>query len=142
MTTIDPDTHPTTGHSGPGVRCPPQLATPADALRPDFDVSVADPKPIPSAVPGIHGAVGPAAAPRTPSTLISQVGGALLGAWLITVQEGREVAAWVKSHDCEPQYVYVTHPHADHFLALPEILAAFPEARPVALAESIPAMQE
>ena len=38
--------------------------------------------------------------------------------------------------------MYVTHPHADHFLALPEILAAFPQARPVALAESIPAMEE
>ena len=48
----------------------------------------------------------------------------------------------VKSHDCEPGYVYITHPHADHFLGLPEILAAFPEARPVALAESIPAMEE
>jgi glyoxylase-like metal-dependent hydrolase (beta-lactamase superfamily II) len=42
----------------------------------------------------------------------------------------------------EPGYVYITHPHADHFLGLPEILAAFPEARPVALAESLPAMEE
>ena len=40
------------------------------------------------------------------------------------------------------RYVYITHPHADHFLGLPEILAAFPQARPVALAESIPAMEE
>jgi glyoxylase-like metal-dependent hydrolase (beta-lactamase superfamily II) len=48
----------------------------------------------------------------------------------------------VKSHDCELRYVYITHPHADHFLGLPEILAAFPEARPVALSESIPAMEE
>ena len=38
--------------------------------------------------------------------------------------------------------MYITHAHADHFLGLPEILAAFPEARPVALAESIPAMEE
>ena len=38
--------------------------------------------------------------------------------------------------------MYITHPHADHFLGLPEVLAAFPEARPVALAESIPAMEE
>jgi glyoxylase-like metal-dependent hydrolase (beta-lactamase superfamily II) len=45
-------------------------------------------------------------------------------------------------HDCDLGYVYITHPHADHFLGLPEILAAFPEARPVALAESIPAMEE
>jgi glyoxylase-like metal-dependent hydrolase (beta-lactamase superfamily II) len=68
--------------------------------------------------------------------------GQLLVDCLITEQEGRELAAWVKSHDCEPGYVYITHPHADHFLGLPEIMAAFPEARPVALAESIPAMEE
>jgi glyoxylase-like metal-dependent hydrolase (beta-lactamase superfamily II) len=48
----------------------------------------------------------------------------------------------VASHDREPGYVYITHPHADHFLGLPEILAVFPAARPVALAESIPAMEE
>lgn len=48
----------------------------------------------------------------------------------------------MKSHDCELRYVYITHPHADHFLGLPEILAVFPEARPVALSESIPAMEE
>jgi hypothetical protein len=54
----------------------------------------------------------------------------------------RELAAWVKAHDRELAHVYITHPHADHFLGLPEILAAFPEARPVALAESIPAMEE
>jgi glyoxylase-like metal-dependent hydrolase (beta-lactamase superfamily II) len=48
----------------------------------------------------------------------------------------------VKSHDCELRYVYITHPHADHFLELPEILAPLPEARPVALSGSIPAMEE
>ena len=104
----------------------------------DFDVFVVDPKPIPSAVPGFEEATWP---PST-STLISGDGGALLVDCLITVQEGRELAAWVRSHGCEPGYVYITHPHADHFLGLPEILAAFPEARPVALAESIPAMEE
>ncbi len=108
----------------------------------DFDVFVVDPKPIPSAVPGFEEAVGPATWPPSTSTLISDDGGALLVDCLITEQEGRELAAWVKAHDCEPGYVYITHPHADHFLGLPEILAAFPEARPVALAESIPAMEE
>jgi hypothetical protein len=33
-------------------------------------------------------------------------------------------------------------PHADHFLGLTEILAAFPQAKPVALTESIPGMEE
>ena len=108
----------------------------------DFDVFVVDPKPIPSAVPGFEEAVGPATWPPTTSTLIMDDDGALLVDCLITEQEGRELAAWVKSHDCEPGYVYITHPHADHFLGLTEILAVFPQTRPVALAESIPAMQE
>jgi len=104
----------------------------------DFDVFVVDPKPIPSTVPGFDEATWP---PST-STLISDDDGALLVDCLVTEQEGRELAAWVRSHDREPGYVYITHPHADHFLGLTEILAAFPEARPVALAESIPAMEE
>ena len=109
----------------------------------DFDVFAVDPKPIPSAVPGFEDAVGPATWPPSTSTLISDDDGALLVDCLITVREGQELAAWVKSRGRrQPGYVYITHPHADHFLALPEILAAFPEARPVALAESIPAMEE
>jgi glyoxylase-like metal-dependent hydrolase (beta-lactamase superfamily II) len=107
-----------------------------------FDVFAVAPKPIPSAVPGFEQAVGPATWPPSTSTLISDDDGALLVDCLITEQEGRELAAWVKSHDRELRYVYITHPHADHFLGLPEILAEFPEASPVALAESIPAMEE
>jgi glyoxylase-like metal-dependent hydrolase (beta-lactamase superfamily II) len=108
----------------------------------DFDMFVVDPKPIPSAVPGFEAAVGPATWPPSTSTLIRDGSSALLVDCLITEREGRELTAWVKSHDCELAYVYITHPHADHFLGLPEVLAAFPEATPVALAESIPAMEE
>ena len=107
-----------------------------------FDVFLADPKPIPSAVPGFEDAVGQATWPPSTSTLIRDDGRGLLVDCLITEQEGRELATWVTSRDTNPDYVYITHPHADHFLGLPEILAAFPEARPVALAESIPGMQE
>jgi glyoxylase-like metal-dependent hydrolase (beta-lactamase superfamily II) len=86
--------------------------------------------------------VGPATWPPSTSTLISDDDSALLVDCLITEPEARKLAAWIKSRDRAPGYVYVTHPHADHFLGLPEILAAFPEARPVALAEAVPAMQE
>lgn len=108
----------------------------------DFDVFLVNPLPIPSAVPGFEEAVGPATWPPSTSTLISDDDGALLVDCLITERAARELAAWVKSHDRELGYVYITHPHADHFLGLPEILTVFPEARPVALAESIPAMEE
>jgi hypothetical protein len=76
----------------------------------DFDVFVVDSKPIPSAVPGFEEAVGAATWPPTTSTLIMDDDGALLVDCLITEQEGRELATWVKSHDCEPGYVYITHP--------------------------------
>jgi glyoxylase-like metal-dependent hydrolase (beta-lactamase superfamily II) len=107
-----------------------------------FDVFTVEPKPIPSAVPGFQEAVGQATWPPSTSTLISGDGGAVLIDCLITQREARELATWVKAHDCELDHVYVTHPHADHFLGLAEILAAFPAATPVALAESIPAMAE
>jgi glyoxylase-like metal-dependent hydrolase (beta-lactamase superfamily II) len=107
-----------------------------------FDVFVVDPQPIPSAVPEFEAAVGRATWPPTTSTLIVDDHEALLVDCLITEHQGRELAAWVKAHDRELGHVYITHPHADHFLGLPEILAAFPEASPVALADSIPAMQE
>ena len=108
----------------------------------DFSVFAVDPKPIPSAVPGFEQAVGAATWPPTTSTLITDDDGALLVDCLITKQESRDLAAWAKSRSPEVGYVYITHPHADHFYGLPEILAAFPNAKPVALAESISAMEE
>jgi glyoxylase-like metal-dependent hydrolase (beta-lactamase superfamily II) len=122
----------------------PAAAAPREheAMSLDFDVFIVDPKPIPSAVPGFEQAAGPATWPPSTSTLISDDDGALLVDCLITEQEGRQLAAWVKSRGADPGYVYITHPHADHFLGLPQILAAFPRARPVALAESIAAMEE
>lgn len=107
-----------------------------------FDVFMVDAKPIPSSVPGFEETVGQATWPSSTSTLITDDGEALLVDCLVTRKEGRELAAWVKSHDCGLGYVYITHPHGDHFLGLAEVLATFPDARPVALAESIPAMEE
>jgi glyoxylase-like metal-dependent hydrolase (beta-lactamase superfamily II) len=123
------------------TRWPPKQNA-EEAMSLSFDVFVVEPKTIPSAVPGFEETMGSATWPPSTSTLVSDDGGALLIDSLITEQDGRNLAKWAKSHDRELEYVYITHPHADHFLGLPEILATFPRARPVALAESIPAMEE
>ena len=108
----------------------------------DFDVFAVAPKPIPSAVPGFEDAVGPATWPPSTSTLIRDDGHALLVDCLITELEARELATWVTSHDCELEYVYITHPPPTISSDWLRSLTAFPRAKPIALAESIPAMEE
>lgn len=111
-------------------------------MSPTFDVFLVPPKPIPSFIPGFEDAVGQATWPPSTSTLISDGGESVLVDCLITQNEARELAAWVKSRGHEPTYVYITHPHGDHLMGLSEILDAFPNAQAVALAESMTAMQE
>ena len=109
----------------------------------NYDVFSVDPKPIPSQIPGFEQAVGQATWPPSTSTLIwSDDGGALLVDCLITTTEAAALATWIRSHGRELEYVYITHPHADHLLGLPAVLEAYPNAKPVALAESISAMEE
>ena len=108
----------------------------------NYDVFSVDPKPIPSQIPGFEQAVGQATWPPSTSTLIwSDDGGALLVDCLITTTEAAALATWIRSHGRELEYVYITHPHADHLLGLPLVLDAYPNAKPVALAESISAME-
>jgi len=108
----------------------------------NYDVFSVDPKPIPSQIPGFEQAVGQATWPPSTSTLIwSDDGGALLVDCLITTTEAAALATWIRSHGRELEYVYITHPHADHLLGLPSVLDAYPNAKPLALAESISAME-
>ena len=81
----------------------------------NYDVFSVDPKPIPSQIPGFEQAVGQATWPPSTSTLIwSDDGGALLVDCLITTTEATALATWIRSHGRELEYVYITHPHADH----------------------------
>lgn len=107
-----------------------------------YEVFQVGPKPIPSRIPGFEEAVGPATWPPSTSTLIwDDGGGALLVDCLITTAEAAALAAWIGGLAHAPDHVYITHPHADHLLGLQAVLAAFPAARPVAAAESVPAMR-
>ena len=108
----------------------------------NYDVFSVDPKPIPNQIPGFEEAVGQATWPPSTSTLIwGDDGGALLVDCLITTTEAAALATWIQFHGRELEYVYITHPHADHLLGLAAVLEAYPNAKPVALAESIGAME-
>lgn len=107
-----------------------------------YDVLNVAVKPIPSQIPGFEEAVGTATWPPSTSTLIWDAGGGcVLVDCLITTAEADGLVEWIKAHSQTPDLVYVTHPHADHIMGLATIVAAFPNASPIALADSIPAME-
>ena len=85
--------------------------------------------------------MGPATWPPSTATLIWNDDGGLLVDALITQPESERLAEWVAGHNAPLTTVYITHPHADHFLGLPAVLAAFPEAKPVALPDAIPGLR-
>jgi glyoxylase-like metal-dependent hydrolase (beta-lactamase superfamily II) len=107
-----------------------------------YDVHNVAPKPIPSQIPGFEESVGGATWPPSTSTLIwDEEGGCLLVDCLITSAEAGGLVEWIKTRGQAPERIYITHPHADHMLGLSTIIEAFPEASPIALADSIPAME-
>lgn len=60
---------------------------------------------------------------------------------LITNDEVRRLLDWVRSMNKTLTTVYVTHGHGDHFFGLNQILAAYPDAKAVALPEVVPFAQ-
>jgi len=62
-------------------------------------------------------------------TLIYGAGQALLTDPPITRGQADQLAAWVEDHGVDLRYIYITHGHADHWLATNHLLARFPNAR-------------
>jgi glyoxylase-like metal-dependent hydrolase (beta-lactamase superfamily II) len=68
----------------------------------------------------------------TSATLISGERDAVLVDPLMTIDEARDLAAWVGATGKNLTTIYVTHGHGDHFFGIGAVLERFPGARAVA----------
>ena len=71
--------------------------------------------------------------PASTATLIAGERGAILVDALMTIEEGRQLASWIGDSGKNLTNIVITHGHGDHFFGAGPVLAAFPEARLVAL---------
>jgi glyoxylase-like metal-dependent hydrolase (beta-lactamase superfamily II) len=115
------------------------MSMPAGGLS--FDVYLSDYKPVPSFVPAWPES-WQATWPATTCTLISGDIDAVLVDSLLTLKESEELASWLRARAKNLTCIYITHAHADHFFGLTSLLAAYPKAEPVALAEIVPLLEE
>ena len=78
------------------------------------------------------------------STLISGEKEAVLVDPPLTLQQGHELAAWIKSviPDNRLATIFITDGHGDHYFALTSLLEHFPNARVVATSATIRHMKE
>jgi glyoxylase-like metal-dependent hydrolase (beta-lactamase superfamily II) len=79
--------------------------------------------------------------PATSVSLLTGEKEAVLIDALITNAEAERVVEWVRATGKKLTTVYITHGHGDHFFGLNAVLAAFPEAKAVALPEVVPFAQ-
>ncbi len=79
--------------------------------------------------------------PASSVSLVSGEKDAVLIDALITFNEADRVVDWIRGTKKNLTTVYITHGHGDHFFGLNTILAAFPQAKAVALPEVVPAAQ-
>ncbi|MGW5112677.1 MBL fold metallo-hydrolase [Nocardia sp. NPDC004123] len=71
--------------------------------------------------------------PASTATLISGARDAILVDALMTVDEGRRLAAWIGDTGKNLTSIVITHGHGDHFFGAGPVLEAFPQARLLAL---------
>jgi len=104
-----------------------------------LDVFVSPYKPIVTDVP----AMSPGT-PTFPASSISFVSGereAVLIDALLTFDEAKRAAEWIRSKGKKLTTIYITHGHGDHIFGLNTLLAAFPDARAVTRADVFPSVQ-
>jgi glyoxylase-like metal-dependent hydrolase (beta-lactamase superfamily II) len=106
-----------------------------------LDVYVSPYKPIVSALPSWSTAQQ-ATWPASSVSLVTGEKEAVLVDALITRAEAERVVEWIRAKEKRLTTVYITHGHGDHFFGLNTILAAFPEAKAVALPEVVPFAQD
>src|SRR5262245_29243471 len=71
--------------------------------------------------------------PASPATLIAAERDAILVDALMTVDEGHQLASWIGETGKNLTSILITHGHGDHFFGAGLVLAAFPDARLLAL---------
>ncbi len=71
------------------------------------------------------------------STLVFGERDAVLVGTFLTIEQNQQLVEWVKAHDRNLAYVFITHGHGDHAFGVKQLLEAFPEARPVAAAVAV-----
>jgi len=66
------------------------------------------------------------------ATLIFGGRDAVLVDTFLTIDQNQQLVDWVKAHDRNLAYIYITHGHGDHGFGVRQLIDAFPAARAVA----------